>query len=250
METRPGWKEQGPSVKPIAEPIGTKAGGRTSIREKSGAPAVLGRTATKDPARELARMQARDQGLKPTRSSGQISELDQVADSKPKRPSRASRSMKSRQSDPKRGKSGRKKVVARKTIKPPLVLMGFAAVIIVIALILLPKTYQPSSQNDAAQVRVNASTVRPDVSAQLPSISTSSISTSSIIGSKTTSTPKYAMNLTSANRVQLGQVVAFRQGIPPVIEFRDGSRMNVDPVTLEQLPADVRLQLTYSRGRQ
>jgi hypothetical protein len=245
METRPGWKEQGPSVKPIAEPIGTKAGGRTSIREKSGAPAVLGRTATKDPARELARMQARDQGLKPTRSSGQISELDQVADSKPKRPSRASRSMKSRQSDPKRGKSGRKKVVARKTIKPPLVLMGFAAVIIVIALILLPKTYQPSSQNDAAQVRVNASTVRPDVSAQLPSISTSSI-----IGSKTTSTPKYAMNLTSANRVQLGQVVAFRQGIPPVIEFRDGSRMNVDPVTLEQLPADVRLQLTYSRGRQ
>jgi hypothetical protein len=57
------------------------------------------------------------------------------------------------------------------------------------------------------------------------------------------------MNLTPPKDIQLTQIAGFSGGIPPVIQFRDGSRLNADPVTLEQLPAEVRLQLTYTRER-
>jgi hypothetical protein len=55
--------------------------------------------------------------------------------------------------------------------------------------------------------------------------------------------------LTRPKDIQLSQIAGFSAGIPPVIHFRDGSRLNADPVTLEQVPAEVRMQLTYARGR-
>jgi hypothetical protein len=53
-----------------------------------------------------------------------------------------------------------------------------------------------------------------------------------------------------ANQIRLEQVDSIGSaGGQPVLHFKDGSSLNVDPFTLGQLPSDVRLRLTYSRGR-
>ena len=53
-----------------------------------------------------------------------------------------------------------------------------------------------------------------------------------------------------ANQIRLEQVDFIGSaGGQPVLHFKDGSSLNVDPFTLGQLPSDVRLRLTYSRGR-
>ena len=53
-----------------------------------------------------------------------------------------------------------------------------------------------------------------------------------------------------ANQIRLEQVDYIGSaGGQPVLHFKDGSSLNVDPFTLGQLPSDVRLRLTYSRGR-
>jgi hypothetical protein len=53
-----------------------------------------------------------------------------------------------------------------------------------------------------------------------------------------------------ASQIRLEQVDFIGSaGGQPVLHFKDGSSLNVDPFTLGQLPSDVRLRLTYSRGR-
>jgi hypothetical protein len=53
-----------------------------------------------------------------------------------------------------------------------------------------------------------------------------------------------------ASQIRLEQVDSIGSaGGQPVLHFKDGSSLNVDPFTLGQLPSDVRLRLTYSRGR-
>jgi hypothetical protein len=235
-------------MKPATEPVRT-----SRTRKNAESPATLGRSAPKDPAREQARAKARSQGISPLRSSMPMSQKTEGSNA-PHKPSRASRSMKSRQSEPRRSKSGqnksgdKRKGNSRQLVKPPMILMSMAAVMIAFGLILLPKVFQGSSLRSpgqsASEVRVSVSNSARDVA---PDAQANRATT---ITARTRKSDQLAMNLTPVNQIQLGQIVAFRQGIPPVIEFRDGSLLNVDPVTLEQLPPDVRLQLTYTRERQ
>ena len=189
---------------------------------------------------------ARDKDLKPTRSSA--SSLSETPDETPKRkPSRAGRSMKSRQSEPRASKSERKaKVTARKQVKPPVVLMAVAAVVVVVALIMLPKVFQ-SSPRRVTQVNYaegfNAARPVANVQTGTPSIGRTITTTSS-------QSQKPALNLTPSEKIQLDQIAGYESGIPPVIVFRDGSRLSADPVVIGRLRADVRMQLTYSRERQ
>jgi hypothetical protein len=61
-------------------------------------------------------------------------------------------------------------------------------------------------------------------------------------------TPKTAT--LPASQIQLSQVDSIAEsGGQPVLRFKDGSSLNVDAFTLGQLPSDVRLRITYSRGR-
>lgn len=216
---------------------------------------MLGRITSKDPARDQARRVARDKDLKPTRSSP--SSLPETLDElKPKRkPSRASRSMKSRQSEPRVSKTERKsKSIARKTVKPPVVLMAVAAVVIVLGLIMLPKVFG-SSPRRVTQVNyaaVNGFNVgvetRPAVNGQTVSASTPSIGRT--ITTTSSQRQKLSLNLTPSDKIQLEQIAGYESGIPPVIVFRDGSKLNADPVVIGRLRADVRMQLTYSREPQ
>ena len=52
-----------------------------------------------------------------------------------------------------------------------------------------------------------------------------------------------------ANQIRLEQIDFIgATGNTPVLHFKDGSSLNVDAFTLQQLPSDVRLRVTYSRG--
>jgi hypothetical protein len=232
-------------VKPAIEPVPT-----SRVRPKPLEPAVLGRAPSKDPARDQARRLARDKDLKPTRSSP--SSMPEVAASDeltPKRkPSRAGRSMKSRQSDPRASKTDRKsKSSPRKSVKPPVVLMAVAAVVVVLGLIMLPRVFQ-SSPRRVTQVNyaaANGFDARPAVSIQ-----TSAPSIGRTITTTSSQSQKLALNLTPSENIQLEQIAGYESGIPPVIVFRDGSKLNADPVVIGRLRADVRMQLTYSRESQ
>jgi hypothetical protein len=58
------------------------------------------------------------------------------------------------------------------------------------------------------------------------------------------------INTLPANQIRLEQVDSIAQsGGQPVLRFKDGSSLTVDEFTLRQLPSDVRLRITYSRGR-
>jgi hypothetical protein len=232
-------------VKPVVEPVPT-----SRVRPKSLEPAVLGRAPSKDPARDQARRLARDKDLKPTRSSP--SSMPEIAASDvltPKRkPSRAGRSMKSRQSDPRASKTDRKsKSSPRKSVKPPVVLMAIAAVVVVLGLVMLPRVFQ-SSPRRVTQVNyaaANGFDARPAVSLQ-----TSAPSIGRTITTTSSQSQKPALNLTPSENIQLEQIAGYESGIPPVIVFRDGSKLNADPVVIGRLRADVRMQLTYTREPQ
>jgi hypothetical protein len=57
-------------------------------------------------------------------------------------------------------------------------------------------------------------------------------------------------NTLPANQIRLEQVDSIGQSAgQPVLRFKDGSSLTVDAFTLRQLPSDVRLRITYSRGR-
>jgi hypothetical protein len=222
-------------VKPVLEPVKT-----ARIRQKRTEP-ELGRNAAKDPGQ--VRRLARDKDLKPTRSVDSRHETAQADETTPKRkPSRAGRSMKSRQSESRGSKAGGKHTKPRQSVKPPIALMAVAAILTVVGLILLPRAYQPSTQ-DAAEVRL-PSAVRANTITQPRTVG------ATVITAKPRQTQGPAMNLTPAREIWLGQIAGFETGIPAVILFRDGSKLPVDPVTLEQLSAEVRLQLTYTRERQ
>jgi hypothetical protein len=235
-------------VKPAAPPI------RTSRLQKAAEPSVLGRSASKDPALDQARRVARDKDLKPTRSSASSAhDPDNTEDLNSKRkPSRASRSMKSRQSEPRASRSGPKaKTGTRQTVKPPVALMIIAAVIVVVGLILLPRAYQPSARS-AAQVHYNVpgANISKVVTRPQTLSNQATISNATLITARSRQRQELAMNLTPAKDIRLEQIIGFASGVPAVILFRDGSKLPVDPVTLEQLPADVRFQLTYTREPQ
>jgi hypothetical protein len=231
-------------VKPALEPVST-----SRVRPKLLEPAVLGRAPSKDPVRDQARRLARDKDLKPTRSSpSSVPETpDKILDETPKRkPSRAGRSMKSRQSDPRASKTARTKLSPRKQVKPPVVLMAVAAVVVVLGLIMLPRVFQ-SSPRRVTQVNYAAANGFDTRSAgnrtSVPSIGRTITTTSS-------QSQKLALNLTPSENIQLEQIAGYEAGIPPVIVFRDGSKLNADPVMIGRLRADVRMQLTYSREPQ
>ena len=230
-------------MKPIAEPVRS-----SRSRPKLGEPATLGRSAPKDPARDQARRQARDKDVKPTRSLGSSLEAKPVKEpSANRKPSRSDRSMKSRQSEPRDSRSGKRNAKFQRTIKPPIVLMVVAAVIVVLGLILLPRAYQPSTQS-AAAVRL-PSAARANLNTRTAIAPARTEGGATIITTQASQTRQPAMNLTPPREMEREQIVGVQSGIPPVILFRDGSKLNADPVTLEQLPADVRLQLTYNRSR-
>jgi hypothetical protein len=251
-------------VKPVTPPTrisrsanGVATPGRT--RHKPIEPAVLGRSTPKDPAREQARREARDRDIKPTRSSTQDRlgkvEADQpeTKSENPRAPSRTSRSMKSRQSEPRVSRSGAKrKSKSRPKTKPPYALMAIAAILVIAGLIMLPRAYR-SSGRSAAQVRVSvtdAQTRGPRTSAAALTTRTQEIQNgATLITAQVQANQKPAMNLTPARQIRLEQIVGFTGGITPVIEFRDGSRLNADPVVMEQLPAEVRFQMTYTQVR-
>jgi hypothetical protein len=82
-------------------------------------------------------------------------------------------------------------------------------------------------------------------SVQTPASSTVPSSTASSTIVETTPT-----NTLPANQIRLEQVDSIAQsGGQPVLRFKDGSSLTVDEFTLRQLPSDVRLRITYSRGR-
>jgi hypothetical protein len=135
----------------------------------------------------------------------------------------------------------------RKSVKPPVVLMAVAAVVVVLGLIMLPRVFQ-SSPRRVTQVNyaaANGFDARPAASLQssAPSIGRTITTTSS-------QSQKPALNLTPSENIQLEQIAGYESGIPPVIVFRDGSKLNADPVVIGRLRADVRMQLTYSREPQ
>jgi hypothetical protein len=218
----------------------------------------------KDPAREQARQIARNQGLKPTRlsalermgmpdaSEAAANHSEQVSK---RQPSRNSRSMKSRQSEPRVSRSGQKRnSKAAAKSKPPYVLMSVAAVFVVVGLILLSRVVG----TNAGRTAVDDVHVRVPGAAQVSAFGMTTSSPESVQvalnnAPQTIATASAklqpAINLTQPKDIQVSQIASFSNGIPQVITFRDGSRMNADPVTLEQLPAEVRLQLTYTRGQ-
>jgi hypothetical protein len=58
------------------------------------------------------------------------------------------------------------------------------------------------------------------------------------------------INTLPANQIRLEQIDSISaSGGQPVLRFKDGTSLNVDDFTLKQLPSDVRLRITYSRGR-
>ena len=58
------------------------------------------------------------------------------------------------------------------------------------------------------------------------------------------------INTLPANQIRLGQIDSISaSGGQPVLRFKDGTSLNDDDFTLKQLPSDVRLRITYSRGR-
>jgi hypothetical protein len=58
------------------------------------------------------------------------------------------------------------------------------------------------------------------------------------------------MNTLPANQIRLEQIDSIAaSGGQPVLRFKDGTSLNIDDFTLRQLPSDVRLRITYSRGR-
>jgi hypothetical protein len=58
------------------------------------------------------------------------------------------------------------------------------------------------------------------------------------------------INTLPANQIRLEQIDSISaSGGQPVLRFKDGTSLNVDDFTLRQLPSDVRLRITYSRGR-
>jgi hypothetical protein len=58
------------------------------------------------------------------------------------------------------------------------------------------------------------------------------------------------INTLPANQIRLEQIDSISaSGGQPVLRFKDGTSLNVDDFTLNQLPSDVRLRITYSRGR-
>ena len=289
METRRNRKIEGPAVKP-ATPARVSRTANSAINSASSAsrtrkvlePEVLGRSTPKDPARDRARQLARDQDLKPTRSSAQERlekqqlEKQDLADqgatqsgqTSKRVPSRSSRSMKSRQSEPRVSRTGSKsgsksgnkpgnKRSAKTKSKPPFILMALTASLVVIGLILLSRLFAGTggTGRTAKDVRIptpQAITTSTTVSSQASTVQDASASGPSRIITAAVNqkvTQKAGMNLTQPRNIQLSQIAGFSNGIPAVIQFRDGSRMNADPVTLEQLPAEVRLQLTYTRER-
>lgn len=57
------------------------------------------------------------------------------------------------------------------------------------------------------------------------------------------------MNQTPANQIDPGTIDRIAGNAPSsIIVFKDGSNMALDAYTLEQLPAEVRLRITYSQG--
>jgi D-alanyl-D-alanine carboxypeptidase len=57
-------------------------------------------------------------------------------------------------------------------------------------------------------------------------------------------------NTLPANQIRLEQIDSIAEsGGQPVLRFKDGSSLSIDASTLQQLPSDVRLRITYSRGR-
>ena len=248
-------------MKPAAAPTRTSGNATTAsgaARARQGLePAVLGRSTPKNPAREQARQLARNQGLKPTRSGAQERlERWEVAEpastgSEPNTrvPSRNSRSMKSRQSEPRVSRTGSKRnsKSAAKS-KPPYLLMALAASFVVIGLIVLSRLFAGGTGRTAQDVHIPVNTATTTVSSRAPTAEGTS-EPSRIITATVGISQKPAMNLTQPKDIQLSQIAGFNNGIPAVIQFRDGSLMNADPVTLEQLPAEVRLQLTYTRER-
>jgi hypothetical protein len=57
-------------------------------------------------------------------------------------------------------------------------------------------------------------------------------------------------NTLPVNQIKLEQIDSIAaSGGQPVLRFKDGSSLNVDAFTLQQLPSDVRLRITYARGR-
>ena len=58
------------------------------------------------------------------------------------------------------------------------------------------------------------------------------------------------INTLPANQIRLEQIDSIgASGGQPVLRFKDGTSLNIDNFTLQQLPSDVRLRITYSRGR-
>jgi hypothetical protein len=230
-------------MKSVAEPVKTSRNA-----PKPAEPAVLGRSPSKDPARDQARRSLRDKDVRPMRSGATGLKLETPEEPTLKRkPSRVSRSMKSRQSEP-RGSKAKAKSGPRQKVNPPVLLMGAAAVLVAIGLILLPRAYQPSVRS-GEEVRL-PSIARSNRTEPQANVVTKTSSSGSIITARARQNQAAAMNLTPVGKINLEQIAGFQAGIPPVILFRDGSKLNADPVTLEQLPADVRLQLTYTRGTQ
>jgi hypothetical protein len=206
-------------------------------------PAVLGRVPSKDPAREQARRLARDKDLKPTRSSPLS-----LPETPKRQSSRAGRSMKSRQSELQASKTNRKsKSSARKRVKPPVVLMAVAAVVVVLGLIMLPRVFQSSPRR---VTQVNYAAANGFVARPAMNVQTRAPSIGRTITTTTSQSQKPALNLTPSEAIQLEQIAGYESGIPPVIVFRDGSKLNADPVVIGRLRADVRMQLTYSRKPQ
>ena len=122
---------------------------------------------------------------------------------------------------------------SRKGAKPaPVILMVAGAVAVVLALLLLPRAYQPGPQA-TAQARRPAASI-PTAVAQ------------TVRRSAAPAGP--AMNLTPAAQITLDQIASFEGGTPPSLRFTDGSSLRLDPITMDQLRPEVRLRLTYNRS--
>lgn len=79
---------------------------------------------------------------------------------------------------------------------------------------------------------------------------TASSSTASSTTASSTIVETTPINTLPVNQIRLEQVDSIAQsGGQPVLRFKDGSSLTVDDFTLRQLPSDVRLRITYSRGR-
>jgi hypothetical protein len=87
-------------------------------------------------------------------------------------------------------------------------------------------------------------------SVQTPASGTNSSSTASSSTASSTIVETTPINTLPANQIRLEQVDSIGQsGGQPVLRFKDGSSLTVDAFTLRQLPSNVQLRITYSRGR-